>query len=57
MRVVTGPGDEEDVGVPRGGDDVEAVALQVVERVGDGAELVLAAVARAGIDVADRQPA
>ena len=40
-----GAGDEQDVGVAWGGDDVEAVALEVVEGVGDGAELVLAAVA------------
>ncbi len=35
-----------------GGDDVEAVALEVVVGVGDRAELVLAAVAGAGVDVA-----
>ena len=50
-----GPGDQQDVGVTRRGDDVKPVALQVVERVGDRAELVLAAVARAGVDVADAQ--
>src|SRR5664280_897253 len=48
-------GDKQDVGVSRGGDDVEAVALNVVEGIADGAELVLAAVARAGVDVAQRQ--
>ena len=48
-----GSGDEQDVGVPRRGDDAEAVALEVVKGVCDGAELVLAAVAGAGVDVAD----
>ena len=43
--------------MPRGGDDVQAVALEVVEGVGDGAELVLAAVAGAGVDVADGERA
>jgi hypothetical protein len=47
--------DEEDVGVSWGGDDVEAVALDVVEWVGGGAEFVFAAVARACVDVADRE--
>jgi hypothetical protein len=38
------------------GDDVKAVALEVVVWVGDGAELVLATVARAGVDVTDCEP-
>ena len=49
------PGDEEDVGVTGGGDDVEAEALQVVLRRGGGGQLVLAGVAGAGVDMADRQ--
>ena len=32
MRVVTGAGDEQDVGVPGRGDDAEAEALEVVVR-------------------------
>jgi hypothetical protein len=39
------PGDQEHVGVARGRDDAPE-ALEVVERVGDRAQLVLAAVAR-----------
>lgn len=51
------PGDEEDVGVPRRGGDVEAEALQVVlGRRGRG-QLVLAGVAGASVDVADRERA
>ncbi len=41
----------------RGGDDVEAVALQVVVGARGERELVLAAVAGAGVDVADRERA
>ena len=52
MRVVIGAGDEQDVGVARGGDDVQAVAGEVVVGVGGGGQLVLAAVAGAGVDVA-----
>jgi integrase/recombinase XerC len=50
-------GDQEHVGVAGGGDDVQPVLLEVVGRVGGGGELVLAAVARAGVDVAQRQGA
>src|SRR5207244_12676297 len=52
-----GPGDEQHVGVPRGGDDPEPAALQVVVGAGHEGELVLAAVAGAGVDVADGQAA
>ena len=51
------PGDEQDVGVPGGGDDREAVLLQVVVGSGSSRELVLAAVAGAGVDVAERERA
>ena len=50
-------GDEEDVGVARRGDDAQAVLGEVVEGVGGGGQLVLAAVARAGVDVAQRERA
>jgi hypothetical protein len=43
--------------VPRRGDDAEAEALQVVLRRGRKRQLVLAPVARAGVDVTDRQAA
>ena len=39
------------------GDDVEAEALQVVVGVGGRGQLVLAGVAGAGVDVADRERA
>ena len=48
-------GDEQHVGVAGRGDDVEAEALQVVVRVRRERELVLAAVARSGVDVAERE--
>ena len=38
-------GDEQDVCMPGRGDDVQAVALEVMEGICDGAELMLAAVA------------
>ena len=50
-------GDEQHVGVPRRGDDVQAEALEIVDGVGGGGQLVLAAVAGAGVDVAQRQRA
>ena len=50
-------GDEEHVGVARRGDDSEPEALEVVVGAGGEGELVLAAVARAGVDVADREAA
>ena len=37
--------------MPRGGDDVQPEALQVVERVGGGGQLVLASVAGPRVDV------
>jgi hypothetical protein len=52
-----GAGDHERVGVAGGSDDVEAEALEVVERVGGRVQLVLAAVAGAGVDVAEGQRA
>jgi hypothetical protein len=48
-------GDEEDVRVARGGDEPESEALQVVVGAACKGELVLAAVARAGVDVAERE--
>ena len=50
-----GPGDEQDVGVARRGDDAEAEPLQVDVRARRERQLVLAAVAGAGVDVAERQ--
>lgn len=52
-----GAGNEEHIGVPRGGDDPEAEVLKVDIRAGDQGELVLAAVAAAGVDVSDRKRA
>ena len=51
-----GAGDEEHVGMA-GGDDAEPVALEVVVGAGGERELVLAAVAGAGVDVADGEAA
>jgi len=48
-------GDQQHVGMPRGGHDVDAEALEVVVRVRRGRQLVLACVARAGVDVPDGQ--
>ena len=47
------PGDQQQVGVPRRGDEVDAQPLDVVERVEQRRDLPVAAVARAGIEVAD----
>ena len=43
--------------MPRRGDDAEAEPLQVVVGAGEQRQLVLAAVAGAGVDVADREAA
>jgi hypothetical protein len=48
------PGDEEKVGVPGRGDEVEAKPLDIVEAVVQGMHLQLAAVAGTGIDHPDR---
>ena len=48
-------GDEQDVGMPRGSDDAETESLQIVIRAREQCQLVLAAVAGAGVDVADRK--
>jgi hypothetical protein len=50
-----GAGDEEDVGVAGGGDEPESEALQVVVGAACKSEFVFAAVARAGVDVAERE--
>ena len=49
------PGDQQHVGVARAGDEPDAQALDVVVGVVERVDLQLAAVARAGIDLADRQ--
>jgi len=46
-------GDEEDVGVAGRGDEAEAEAFEVVEGVVEGVDFELAAIARAGVDLAD----
>ena len=51
------PGDEQHVGVARRGDEPDAEALDVVDRVVERVDLQLAAVARSGVDLADRQRA
>ena len=50
-------GDQQHVGMARRGDETEAEALEIVEGVVEGVDLELAAVAGAGIDLADRQAA
>ena len=57
MRRGDGAGDEQDVGVAGGGDDAESEALQVVVGAACEGELVFAAVAGAGVDVAEREAA
>ena len=52
-----GPRDEQDVGVPGRRDDPEPEPRHVDVRPRDKRELVLAAVARAAVDVADRERA
>ena len=46
------PGHQHDVGMPRRGDQPGAVTLGVIDRAEGGADLDLAPVARAGVDVA-----
>ena len=48
-----GPGHEQQVGVTGAGNQMNAVPLQIVERVGGGGDLHLAAVATPGIDLTD----
>ena len=55
MFFVTGPGDQQHVGVARRGDEAQAEALQIVEGIGERVDLQLAAVAGAGVDLADRR--
>ena len=49
------PGDQQHVGVARAGDEPDAQPLEVVVRVVERVDLELAAVARAGVDLADRR--
>ena len=51
------PGHEQEVGVPRARDEADAQALEVVVRAVAGVDLELAAVARAGVDMADGERA
>ena len=51
------PGDQQHVGVARARDEADAQALEVVVRIVERVDLELAAVARAGVDLADRQRA
>ena len=55
MLSVTGPGHQEDVGVAGRRDKAEAETLEIVEGVAERMDLELAAVARAGVDMPDRQ--
>ena len=48
-------GDEQQVGVARAGDELDAQAFDVVVGVVERVDLQLAAVARAGVDLPDRQ--
>ena len=48
-------GDQQHIGMPRRGDEAQAEALQVVERVVERVDFQLAAVAGAGVHLADRQ--
>ena len=57
MRVVTGPGHEQQVGVSRRRDDAEPEPLEVVVRARGEGQLVLAPVAGARVDVTDREAA
>jgi hypothetical protein len=52
-----GAGDHQHVSMARGGDTAQAEALQIVESIVEGVDLELAAVAGAGVDLADRQRA
>ncbi len=51
------PRHHQHVGVARGSDEAQAEALEIVEGVAERVDLQLAAVARAGIDLADREAA
>ena len=51
------PGDQQHVGMARRGDEAQAEALEVVEGVVERVDLQLAAVAGAGVDLADRERA
>src|SRR5512134_1679823 len=50
-------GHEQHVGVPWGGDEAQAEALEVVKHVVERVDLELATVARSGIDLADGEAA
>ena len=50
-----GAGDQQHVGVTRRGDEREAEARKIVVRVRNVLELVLAAIARSGVDVTERE--
>ena len=50
-----GPGDHQDIGVARRCNKADAEPLDVVIRIVQGMDLKLAAVARASIDLADRE--
>ena len=50
----TGPGHEQHVGVARAGDELDAEPLDVVVGIVERVDLELAAVARTGVDLADR---
>ena len=52
-----GPGDHEHIGMARRGDEVQPEPLDVIVGVVQRVDLQLAAVARAGVDLADRQAA
>ena len=52
-----GPGDEQHVGVARGRDEMQAEAFEIVERVVERMDFQFAAVARAGVDLANGQAA
>ena len=50
-------GDHQDIGVAGGGDEAQAEALQVVDHIVERVDFQLAAIARTGIDLPDRQAA
>ena len=55
MFMVTGPGHQQRVGMPRRRHEPDAEPFRVVDRTERRRHLELAAVARAGVDVADLQ--
>ena len=57
MFFVTGPVTMQHVGMARRGDEAQAEALEVVERVVERVDFEFAAIAGAGIDLADRERA